>query len=54
MRNLVIFPWWYHGLAQGWNVVERTSAAEPTVGWKVIFPQSIGWITFILETYKYS
>jgi hypothetical protein len=54
MSNPVSFPWWYHGLAQGWNVVERTSAAEPTVGWKVIFPQSIGWITFILETYKYS
>lgn len=38
------FPWWYHGLAWGWLVVESISATKPTVGWKNVHPQSVGLV----------
>jgi hypothetical protein len=34
-------PWWYHGLAQGWHVVESDYATKPMVGWKNTHIQSV-------------
>jgi hypothetical protein len=44
-------PWWYHGLARGWPVVEVTEHAEPMVGWKGEHPQSVGWKQLEIDKY---
>jgi hypothetical protein len=36
------FPWWYHGLARGWCVVESDSTARPKVGRKEVISQLVG------------
>ena len=36
------FPWWYHGLAQGWRTVGRYSTISPKVGGKCVLSQSVG------------
>jgi hypothetical protein len=35
--------------ARGWPAVENTSVVEPTVGWKGLNPQSIGWLVVTLR-----